>query len=121
MLVVDDSSEVLEMLVEILETSGARVTACETAKQAVEILEQERPDVLLSDLQMPRHDGLWLIEQVRRLPSPAAEATPAACRTGLTEPEDRARVLRAGYQYHVPEPIRPERLLGIVALLALKP
>lgn len=77
--------------------------------------------VLISDFEMPGHDGLWLIEQVRRLPPERGGATPAACLTGLTGPEDRARVLRAGFQYHVPKPIRPERLLGIVTILALKP
>lgn len=119
-LVVDDSPELREMLVEILESSGARVTEATTAQQALALLEQERPDVLVSDLQMPGHDGLWLIEQVRRLPPERGGATPAACVTGRTGPETRARVLRAGFQYHVPKPVSPERLLGIVTILALK-
>jgi CheY-like chemotaxis protein len=69
---------------------------------------------------MPKHDGLWLIEQVRKLPPERGGSTPAGCLTGLTGPEDVARVLRAGFQYHVPKPIRPERLRGVVAILALK-
>ena len=120
-LAVDDSPDVLDLVVEILQRSGARVTAAGSAEQALVLLEQERPDVLVSDFEMPGRDGLWLIEQVRRLPSARGGATPAACLTGLTGPEDRARILRAGFQYHVPKPVRSERLLGIVALLALKP
>jgi CheY-like chemotaxis protein len=120
-LVVDDAPDILDLVVEILRIGGARVTAASTAEQALALLEQERPDVLLSDLEMPGRDGLWLIEQVRRLPPARGGATPAACLTGLTGPEDRARVLRAGFQYHVPKPIRSGVLRGIVALLALKP
>ena len=119
-LVVDDSPEIREILAEVLQESGARVTAAGTAREALALLEQERPDVLVSDLEMPGHDGLWLIEQVRKLPAERGGSTPAACLTGLTEPEDVARVLRAGFQYHVPKPIRTEQVLGIVAILALK-
>jgi len=119
-LVVDDSSDVLAALVAALRFSGARVTPIGTAEEALATVERERPDVLLSDLAMPGHDGVWRIEQVRRLSWSHGGETPAACLTGLTEPEDRARVLRAGYQYHVPKPVQPERLLGVVALLALK-
>lgn len=119
-LLVDDSPDILEILIEILQSSGARVTAVTTAEQGLAVLERERPDVLLSDLEMPRHDGLWLIDRVRRLPFNRGGETPAACLTGRTGPEDRATVLRAGFQYHVPKPVRPDQLLGIVTILALK-
>jgi CheY-like chemotaxis protein len=120
-LVVDDSRDILDVLVQLLQLAGARVTAASSAAEALAILARERPDILLSDLTMPGHDGLWLIEQVRRLPPGEGGATPAACLTGLVEAEHRARVLRAGYQFHVPKPVQPERLLGILTLLALKP
>lgn len=119
-LAVDDTPDILELVEEILRGGGARVTTADTAERALALLEQERPNVLISDFEMPVHDGLWLIEQVRRLPPERGGATPAACLTGHTAPEDRARVLRAGFQYHVPKPIRPEQLLGIVTILALK-
>jgi len=120
-LVVDDTREVLDLIVEIVESYGAIATAADTAEQALVLLERERPDVLLSDLEMPGHGGLWLIEQVRKLPSERGGATPAACLTARVEPEDRARVLSAGFQYHIPKPIRLEQLVGIVRVLALKP
>ena len=119
-LVVDDAPEVLELIVEIVEGRGARVTTADTAERALALLERERPDVLVSDFDMPGHDGVWLIEQVRRLPPARGGATPAACVTGRVDPEARARVLRAGFQYHVPKPIRSEQLLGIVTKLARK-
>jgi CheY-like chemotaxis protein len=79
-----------------------------------------RPHVLLSDLEMPEKDGYWLIREVRALPPERGGSTPAACLTGRIEAEDRAHVLRAGFQYHIPKPVDVRKMLGIVALLALK-
>ena len=56
-LVVDDSSEIREVLTQILQSQGATVTAVGTADRALDLLEQLRPDVLLSDLEMPEKDG----------------------------------------------------------------
>jgi CheY-like chemotaxis protein len=120
-LVVDDSPELREALTVILEREGAVVTAAGTAERALDLLQRLRPDVLLSDLEMPDKDGFWLIGQVRSLAPDRGGLTPAACLTGLTGPADRARVLRAGFQYHIPKPFGMARLLGVVGILALKP
>jgi CheY-like chemotaxis protein len=120
-LVVDDSPEMREALTVILEREGAVVTAAATAERALDLLQRLRPDVLLSDLEMPDKDGFWLIGQVRALLPDQGGLTPAACITGSTGPADRARVLRAGFQYHIPKPFGMARLLGVVGILALKP
>jgi CheY-like chemotaxis protein len=120
-LVVDDSSAIREVLTQILEGQGATVTAVGTAEHALDLLEQLRPDVLLSDLEMPEKDGYWLIGRVRALAPNRGGLTPAACLTGRTDPGDRARILRAGFQYHIAKPVDVSRLLGIVGILALKP
>jgi CheY-like chemotaxis protein len=120
-LVVDDNDAVREMLVDMLTHLGATVTAEVSADLALATLMRERPDVLLSDIAMPVHDGLWLIAQVRRLPAHQGGETPAAALTGNVMAEHRATILRAGFQYHVPKPFSAAHLAGIVALLALKP
>jgi len=120
-LVVDDSAEVLDALTGMLKWHGATVTAVGTAKEALDVVEQLRPDVLLSDLEMPDKDGYWLIGRVRALAPDRGGLTPAACLTGRTDPEDRARILGAGFQYHIAKPIDESRLLGIVGILSLKP
>ena len=120
-LVVDDNDAVREMLTEVLTDLGATVTAEASADVALATLTRERPDVLLSDIAMPGHDGLWLITQVRRLPAHKGGETPAAALTGNVLAEHRAAILRAGFQYHVPKPFSPAQLAGIIALLALKP
>jgi len=120
-LVVDDSSMIREVLTRILEYQGATVTAVGTADRALDLLEQLRPDVLLSDLEMPGKDGYWLIGRVRALSPDRGGLTPAACLTARTDPEDRARILGAGFQYHIAKPFELSRLLGVVGILALKP
>jgi CheY-like chemotaxis protein len=119
-LVVDDTSYVLDVVTAILEQDGATVTAVGTAEQALAALQGERPDVLLSDLAMPGRGGYWLIGQIRALPPECGGATPAAAFTAFAGPEHRASILRAGFQYHIEKPIGARALVGVVAILALK-
>ena len=120
-LVVDNDEPIRSLLVEWLEAHGANVTAVGTAQAALEALQAAPPDVLVSDLEMPDKDGLWLIAQVRKLAPEQGGMTPAACLTGVAEPEIRATLLRAGFQYHIAKPVKMDTLVGIVGLLALKP
>jgi CheY-like chemotaxis protein len=119
-LVVDDYEPVRAVVAAMLQHCGATVTAVGSADEALEVLERERPDVLVSDLVMPDKGGYWLIGQVRALPPERGGATPAAALTGFTGPEHRASILRAGFQYHIEKPVMLEKLVGVVALLALK-
>ena len=119
-LVVDDTRNVREVVTDILTQDGAKVTAVDSADEALAALQRERPDVLLSDLAMPGKGGYWLIGQVRALPPERGGVTPAAALTAYTGPEHRASVLRAGFQLHVEKPIGLDALVEVVALLALK-
>jgi len=120
-LVVDNDESIRSLLAEALEMHGATVTAVETAQEALTTLQAWRPDVLVSDLEMPDKDGYWLITEVRALAPEHGGMTPAACLTGFFEPELRAQLLRAGFQYHIAKPVKIDTLIGIVGILALKP
>ena len=117
-LIVDDAPFVRDVVTDILQQDGAVVTAVETAEKALEILQRERPTVLLSDLSMPGKGGYWLIGQVRALPPERGGATPAAAFSAYTSPEHRAGVLRAGFQFHVDKPVGVLELVEVVAALA---
>jgi CheY-like chemotaxis protein len=119
-LVVDDMRYVLDVVTDMLKSSGAEVTAVGSAHDALDVLQRERPDVLLSDLSMPGKGGYWLIGQVRTLPPERGGATPAAALTAYTTAEHRASVIRAGFQYHVAKPVGLRELVDVVAVLALK-
>jgi CheY-like chemotaxis protein len=64
-LVVDDQYYGRDLTTCALEQHGATVTAVESAREALDVLQRERPDVPVSDISMPGEDGYWLISQVR--------------------------------------------------------
>ena len=119
-LVVDDVRAVREVVASILSHDGAEVTAVGSAEEALDALQGERPDVLLSDLAMPGKGGYWLIGQVRALPPERGGVTPAVALTAFAGPEHRASVLRAGFQLHVEKPVALDALIEAVAMLTLK-
>lgn len=119
-LVVDDVRAVREVVASILSHDGAKVTAVGSAEEALDALQGERPDVLLSDLVMPGKGGYWLIGQVRALPPDRGGVTPAVALTAFAGPEHRASVLRAGFQLHVEKPVALDALIEAVAMLALR-
>jgi CheY-like chemotaxis protein len=95
------------------------VRAVESAAEAVVTLEQERPDVLLSDIAMPGGDGYALLGQARARLQGAA--LPAAALTAYAGTADRARALAAGFQAHLAKPVDPAELIAVVAQLAYAP
>ena len=76
------------------------------------------PSVLLSDIGMPGEDGYELIRAVRRSTDRRGRVLPAAALTAHVEEEDRKRAFAAGYQAHLPKPVDPNVLVGLVARLA---
>jgi PAS domain S-box-containing protein len=116
-LVVDDEADTRELLKFGISQCGALVTTASSAKDALEMLDQERPEILISDIGMPDEDGYELIRKVRALPVEKGGAIPAIALTAYARTEDRMRVLRAGYQMHVPKPVEFAELIAIIASL----
>jgi CheY-like chemotaxis protein len=119
-LLVEDHELVREVISRLLVEFGAAVTAAGGVAEALETLERARPDVVLSDIKMADEDGYALIRRLRALPPDRGGQTPAAGLTGLITAEDRARVLRAGFQYYVAKPVDARTLVSIVAALAAR-
>jgi signal transduction histidine kinase/FixJ family two-component response regulator len=117
-LVVDDEADASELLQIILQGCGAQVMTKSSAAAALEALASEAFDVLISDIGMPDEDGYSLIAKVRALSKDRGGEIPAAALTAYANEEDRIRVLRSGFQIHMPKPISPSELVAIVANLA---
>ena len=116
-LLVDDHEDVLEVECRLLTASGAIVTAVGTAALALERLQQERFDLLLSDLGMPGLDGYALIRQVRQQLGLTPQALPAAAVTAFVRAEDLQLAMRDGYQGIIQKPVVPSEMLRLVANL----
>jgi len=117
-LVVDDDPNAVELNREILTQAGGQVQGCAGAEDALLMLQQWRPDVLVSDIEMPRVDGYSLIRRVRALDPDRGGKTPALALSAYGRLEDRVRSLMAGFNFHVPKPVDPRELVTIVASLA---
>jgi CheY-like chemotaxis protein len=101
----------------VLAQAGAEVIECRTADEALQAFEHRRPDVLVSDIEMPSQDGYSLIRKVRALAPEQGGKTPAVALTAFSRPEDRIRSLMAGFNIHVSKPVDPAELTTIVASL----
>jgi PAS domain S-box-containing protein len=117
-LLVDDEPDARELFAEVLEHYGATVTGAASAQEAVRLLRELRPTVLLSDIGMPHEDGLALIRRVRALPAEDGGRTPAAALTAYARSEDSERSLAAGFHLHAVKPIAPAALALLVRELA---
>jgi PAS domain S-box-containing protein len=117
-LVVDDEADTRELIREVLKECGSEVVMSCSAAEALEALEQHQPDILISDLGMPDEDGYSLISKIRSLPPERGGQIPAAALTAYARTEDRMRVLRSGFQFHLPKPVDSAELVTVVASLA---
>ncbi|MFT3769788.1 MAG: ATP-binding protein [Minicystis sp.] len=117
-LVVDDQPDVLDLVVTILATCGAHVTAVSSAVEARAALRRGLPDVVLCDISMPEEDGYAFITWLRALPKPDGGRLPCGAFTAYTNTEDRRRILDNGYNLHVPKPLNPDEIVHAVQSLA---
>jgi signal transduction histidine kinase/DNA-binding response OmpR family regulator len=117
-LVADDEPDSRAFVQRLLEDYGARVTAVASASAAYERLQEERPDVLVSDIGMPGEDGYSLVRRIRALSPAQGGEIPALALTAYARPEDRERSFLAGFQTHIPKPVEPLDLVLSVANLA---
>ena len=114
-LVVDDDVDTRELIEWVLKRVGAEVTSVGSARAALEVLEREKPHVLVSDIAMPEEDGYTLLKKIRALPPERGGRIPAIALTAHSLVQDRLQSLRAGFQSHVPKPVVPEELVEVVA------
>lgn len=117
-LVVDDEADARDIFSLMLTQCGAEVRMSASAAEALESLEQWRPDVLVSDIGMAGEDGYELMRKVRALEPERGGQTPAVALTGYANVEDQKRALAAGYQMHLPKPVALIELAAAVAVLA---
>ena len=120
-LIVDDEADARQIISTVIAQTGAEVKTCESAHEALQTLEEWRPDVLMSDIGMPGEDGYSLINKVRSLPAERGGQTPAAAFTAYARDEDRNRALAAGYQMHLAKPVSSGQLVAVIARLAGRP
>ena len=114
-LVIEDDADTRELITFILEQCGALVTTVTSARDALDILTHLNIDVLISDVGLPDSNGYELIREVRLLDNQNGKNIPAVALTAYATEEDQRRALAAGFQFHLPKPVEPTKLITVLS------
>ncbi|NVL92885.1 MAG: response regulator [Desulfobacterales bacterium] len=109
-LVVDDEQVVLYSCKRVLEAEGFEVCLVPSAGKALEVLKREGFDLLLIDVKMPEHDGMYLIQEVKK----KWPAVPMVVMSGYDTPETIEEAARVGAAVFITKPFTPDELLATV-------
>jgi two-component system chemotaxis response regulator CheY len=115
-LTVDDSRTMRDMLRLALAEAGFRVVQAEDGVHGLEVLQGESPNVIVTDINMPRMDGFGFIENVRS--DARHRAIPILVLTTESDAEKKDRARRAGATGWIVKPFDPVRLVDAVRRVA---
>jgi two-component system CheB/CheR fusion protein len=117
-LLVEDETQTREALKKLLSKGGAKITAVGTAAEAMRAFEEDRPDIIISDIGLPQEDGYQLLQGIRSLELERNEPpTPAIALTAFAANKDRRMAREAGYHKHIAKPVTPAVLVAAVTTL----
>jgi PAS domain S-box-containing protein len=116
-LIVEDDIETRDILAAILERAGFSYRVATRASEALTVLDDWQPDVIVSDIGMPDMDGYAFARQLRARPAAQGGHIPALALSAFARSEDRELALRSGYQAHIAKPVDPADLVKAIATL----
>jgi CheY-like chemotaxis protein len=112
-LVVDDNDINLELVRDLLEDQGYRVRVAIDANDAIAVLHDFRPRLILMDIQLPGMDGLTLTRMLKA--NPSMRDIRIVGLTGYAMAGDEERILAAGCDGYLAKPIDTRRLPGVIS------
>ncbi len=115
-LTVDNSRTMRDMLKVALMDAGYRVVQAVDGMHGLEVLEQETPHVIITDINMPKLDGFGFIESVRR--DPRFLGIPILVLTTESSPEKKNLARRAGATGWIVKPFDSVKLVDVVRRVA---
>jgi CheY-like chemotaxis protein/two-component sensor histidine kinase len=113
-LIVDDSRDGGESLATLLRVLGAEVALAHSGRQALECVDDFKPDVVLLDIGMPGMDGYEVARRIRA--NPANRHISLIALTGWGQDEDRRRSVAAGFNHHLVKPADIEQLRQLLTV-----
>jgi two-component system chemotaxis response regulator CheY len=111
-LTVDDSRTIRNMLLVTLNNAGFETVQAEDGVEGLEVLEESEPDVIVTDINMPRLDGFGFIEGVRQ--NDRYRAIPILVLTTESDPDKKNRAREAGATGWIVKPFDPSKLIAAI-------
>ncbi|MUL35886.1 response regulator transcription factor [Gloeocapsopsis dulcis] len=112
LLLVDDEPGLREAVKDYLQESGFAVQVASNAHQGWELLQQNTPDLVISDIMMPQVDGYQFLKQLRD--DPRFQTLPVVFLTAKGMTTDRIQGYQAGVDAYLPKPFDPDELVAII-------
>jgi CheY-like chemotaxis protein len=116
--VVEDDEDMRGLVSWAVADSGADVTAVASAEEALAVIGDRQPDILVSDIRLPGDDGYVLLHKVKALLADRSGTIRAVALTAFATAADRKKALDAGYQAQVNKPVDPADLVALLAEVA---
>jgi len=118
-LVIDDNPVNLKLVVEVLRGEGHSVMPAVDAEQALELLEERLPDLVLTDIALPQMDGIALTRRLRA--DPRFRHLPIVALTASAMKADEARIMAAGCDAYFTKPIDMDTFAAqVLQVLAMR-
>ena len=118
-LIVEDNEKNRKLARDVLSFKGYRTVETESAEEGLKVAEEQRPDLILMDFHLPGMNGIEALAVLRA--NPATAAIPVIAVTASAMTEDRARIMKAGFEGLQTKPISVlEFIAAVEAALAKK-
>jgi two-component system alkaline phosphatase synthesis response regulator PhoP/two-component system response regulator VicR len=111
-LVVDDQPHIVRLIQVNLEKEGFRVVTASDGVEGIEKVRQERPDLVILDVIMPRKDGFEVLREIKG--DDELAETPVVMLTVKTHNADIVEGLKEGAELYLPKPFHPKELVSLV-------
>ncbi|MGZ5183505.1 MAG: response regulator [Caldimonas sp.] len=111
-LIVEDNEKNMKLVRDILRHNGYATLEAATGGEGVRLALQERPDLILMDIQLPDIDGIEALRQLREVP--ALDDVPVVAVSASVMPDDQQKIVRSGFDAFVTKPINLKQFLDTV-------
>lgn len=111
-LIAEDHPPSLELMRYLLGAHGYTTLSATNGREAIDGARQERPDLIICDLQMPEVDGYEVVRELKQ--DPDLRGVPLLAVTAFSMLGDREDVLRAGFDGYFSKPIEPENFVSAI-------
>ncbi|MEB3339380.1 response regulator transcription factor [Okeania sp.] len=112
LMLVDDDPNLILLVKDYLEFRGYQVTTAENGREALELLEEKIPDLIICDVMMPEMDGYTLVQEIRK--NSVTECVPVLFLSAKGQSQDRVKGLNIGADVYIVKPFEPEELVAQV-------